>query len=92
MVAFVALCEEFLGIEPHFELLRYFFTVNLQKKREKGMSDLSMLMGCASVHLRNNQAGEYMTLKLSSSNKGWHRQWFYLKNDAAAPSRSSPSA
>ena len=29
MVAFVALCEGFLGIRPHFDLWRYFFTVNL---------------------------------------------------------------
>ena len=36
MAAFVALCEGFLGISPHFDLWRYFFAVNLQKKREKG--------------------------------------------------------
>ena len=29
MAAFVALCEEFLWISPHFNLWRYFFTVNL---------------------------------------------------------------
>jgi len=25
-------------------------------------------------------------MRLSISNKGWHSQWFYVKNDAAAPS------
>ena len=29
MTAFVALCEGFLGISPHFNLWRHFFTVNL---------------------------------------------------------------
>ena len=29
MAAFVALCEGFLGISPHFDLWRYFFTVTL---------------------------------------------------------------
>ena len=24
-------------------------------------------------------------MRLSTSNKGWHSQWFYIKNDAAAP-------
>ena len=24
-------------------------------------------------------------MRLSTSNKGWHSQWFYLKNDATAP-------
>jgi hypothetical protein len=26
-----------------------------------------------------------MSLRLSSSNKGWNKQWFYLKDDTAAP-------
>ena len=29
MAAFVALCEGFLGISPHFDLWRHFFAVNL---------------------------------------------------------------
>ena len=24
-------------------------------------------------------------MRLSTSNKGWHSQWFYIKNDVAAP-------
>ena len=44
-----------------------------------------MLMGCASIQLRNNWVGEYPSMRLSTSNKGWNLQWFYLKNDAAAP-------
>jgi hypothetical protein len=26
-----------------------------------------------------------MATALLKSNKGWHKQWFYLKNDANAP-------
>ena len=29
MEAFVTLCEGFLGISPHFDLWRHFFTINL---------------------------------------------------------------
>ena len=29
MVAFIALCEGFLGISPHFDLSRHFFAINL---------------------------------------------------------------
>jgi hypothetical protein len=47
--------------------------------------DLHMPMGCSSIHLRSNWAREYMSLWLSSSNKGWQKQWFYLKNNTAAP-------
>ena len=35
ITAFVALCEGFLGISPHFDLWWYFFAVTLLKKREK---------------------------------------------------------
>ena len=42
-------------------------------------------MGCASIHLRGSRASEYMSIPLLKSNKGWHKLWFYLKNDATAP-------
>ena len=42
-------------------------------------------MGCASIQLRNNCVNEYPSMHLSTSNKGWHSHWFYVKNDAAAP-------
>ena len=44
-----------------------------------------MPMGCADIQLQNNRVGEYPSMWLSTSNKGWHSQWFYLKNDAATP-------
>ena len=42
-------------------------------------------MGCAGIHLQNNQVDEYPSMHLSTSNKGWHSHWFYVKNDTAAP-------
>jgi hypothetical protein len=33
IAAIIALCEGYLGIEPHFELWRYFFSISLHKKR-----------------------------------------------------------
>jgi len=52
MAAFVALCEGFLGISLHFDLWRYFFVVNLQKKREKGgRQELHMPMGYVGIQL-----------------------------------------
>ena len=83
-MAFIALCEGFLGISPHFDLWWYFFDVNLSKKRV-GKQELSMPMACASIHLCNNRANDYPLMRLSTSNKGWHSQWFYVKDDMAAP-------
>jgi len=81
---FVALCEGFLGISPHFDLWQSFFAVTLLKKWEK-KRELSMLAGCADISLRNNRVNVYPLMHLSISNKGWHSHWFYVKNDAAAP-------
>jgi hypothetical protein len=68
-VAFVTLCEGYLGIEPHFELLKYFFVGSLQKKREKNKAELSMSMGYAGIHLRSSWAGWYIPITLTKSNK-----------------------
>ena len=83
-MAFVALCEGFLGISPHFNLWRYFFVVTLLKKQEK-RQELNMPMGCAGIQLHNNRVNEYPPMSLSTSNNGWHLHWFYIKNDVAAP-------
>jgi hypothetical protein len=42
-------------------------------------------MGCVGIHLRNNWYHKYMLLKLVSSKKGWHSQWFYLMDYPDAP-------
>ena len=38
IVAFIAMCEGYLGIEPHFELWRYFFAISLHRKNRVGRS------------------------------------------------------
>jgi len=84
IATFVALCEGFSGIDPHFDLWRYLFAVNLVK-RWVGKQDLHATVGCASIHLRSTRAGAYPLMRLTTSNKGWHLQWFYVKNNATAP-------
>jgi len=71
MMTFVALCEGFLGIDPHFDLWRHFFTVSLSK-RKIGGKDVNVPMGCASIHLRPTRSRDYPLMHLSTSNKGWH--------------------
>ena len=83
-MAFVALCEGFLGISPHFNLWWHFFTVTLLKKREK-RQELGVPMGYVGIQLCNNRVNKYSSMRLSISNKGWHSHWFYVKDDAATP-------
>jgi hypothetical protein len=62
-----------LGIKPHFELWKYFFAISLQKKREKNKAELSVLMGCVSIHLWGGRAAGYIPIALTKSNKEWHK-------------------
>ena len=48
IAAFIALCEGFWGISPHFDLWRYFFAITFLKKREK-KQELNMPMGCVGI-------------------------------------------
>ena len=50
IVSFIMLCEGYLGIEPHFELWRYFFSISLLKKKDRGR-EIPVPMGCAGIHL-----------------------------------------
>ena len=54
-------------------------------KKRVGKQELSVPVGCAGIHLRNNWVNEYPSMRLSTSNKGWHSHWFYVKDDIAAP-------
>ena len=83
-MAFIVICEGYLGIEPHFELWRYFFSIPLIKKKERGRETL-VPMGCMGIYLWGQRSAEYMPCQLSRSDKGWHSHWFYLKNDPTAP-------
>ena len=65
------MCEGYLGIEPHFELWRYFFAIFLHRKKDSGW-EIPVPIGCAGIHLRGQRVAEYMPCQLSRSNKRWH--------------------
>jgi hypothetical protein len=58
IATFNALCEGYLGIEPHFDLWWYFFSVSLHTRREHDRPEVTMPMGCAGIRLRSNRAKE----------------------------------
>lgn len=65
------------GIEPNLALWRYFFCVKLLQKEEHKIME-AWSVGCTSICLCSERPHEYILIPLSLSNKGWHRQWFYL--------------
>ena len=81
MAAFEALCEGYLHCEAHADLFAHLFSFSLQRDPDGHPAAI----GCAALKAKTGRGGYYLVGNLSSSNKGWHSGWFYLRNDAARP-------
>lgn len=75
--AFVALCEGYLGIEPHFNLWRYFFKVQLETRADgkpsKGGPRLAKPYGCADIRFHADFGGAYLPTPSPPPTKGGRR-------------------
>jgi hypothetical protein len=79
---FAAVCEGFLGIAPHWDMWTHLFSVELfaSTTGERRVRMAVRAGGCI-LQLRQARAQQYIPAILVSSNKGWQRRWFYLRND-----------
>jgi hypothetical protein len=79
---FAAVCEGFLGIDPHWDLWTHLFSAEpfALTTGEKRVRMAVRACGCI-LQLRQARAQQYIPAILVSSNKGWQRRWFYLRND-----------
>jgi hypothetical protein len=79
---FPTVCEVFLGIDPHLDLWTHLFSVELfaLTTGEKKVCMAVWAGGCT-LQLRQGRTQQYIPAILVSSNKGWQRRWFYLRND-----------
>jgi hypothetical protein len=79
---FAAVCEGFLGIDPHWDLWTHLFSVEpfALTTGEKRVCMAVRAGGCI-LQLRQARVQQYIPAILVSSNKGWQSRWFYLRND-----------
>jgi hypothetical protein len=79
---FAAVYKGYLGIDPHWDLWTHFFSVELfaSPTGERRVHAAVRAGGCI-LQLRQSRASQYIPAVLASSNKGWQRRWFYLRND-----------
>jgi hypothetical protein len=79
---FAVVCEGYLGIDPHWDLWTHFFSAELfaSPTGERRVRTAVRAGGCI-LQLRQARAPQYIPAILASSNKGWQRWWFYLRND-----------
>jgi hypothetical protein len=79
---FAAVCEGFLGIDPHWDLWTHLFSAKLfASTTEAKKVHMAMRAGGCTLQLRSGRAQLYIPAILVSSNKGWQCRWFYLRND-----------
>ena len=72
---FVHLCEAFLGIEPHFELLGFLF--HLKPQPDSYILDV---VGGAGLQLRHRKDRVCIPYSLSNKVIEWKPKWFYVEN------------
>jgi hypothetical protein len=79
---FVAVCEGYLGIDPHWDLWTHFFSAEhfASPTGERRVRAAVRAGGCI-LQLRQSRASQYILAVLASSNKGWQCRLFYLQND-----------
>jgi hypothetical protein len=77
---FVAVCEGYLGIAPHWDLWTHLFSAELfASSTGKRRVRMAVRAGGCILQLRQARALQYIPAILASSNKGWQRRWFYLE-------------
>jgi hypothetical protein len=79
---FAAVCEGFLGIDPHWDLWTHLFSVEFfATMTDVKKVRMAVRAGGCTLQLRPGGAQQYIPASLVSSNKGWQNRWFYLRND-----------
>jgi hypothetical protein len=66
----------FLGIDAHWNLFQYFFRFTCLRDGARAAT-----IGCANLRTKQGRDDNYIPVMLTSSNSGWHKGWFYLRND-----------
>ena len=79
---FVAVCEGYLGIAPHWELWLHLFRATFTSKPggTRGARKAQRAGGCT-LHVRQDRQSLYIPAQLATSNRRWYDGWFYLRND-----------
>jgi hypothetical protein len=80
MAAFEAMCEGYLEISAHWHLFLYFFRFTFLKEGSRAAT-----IGCANLQMKQGRSDDYIPVTPTSSNSGWHKGWFYLRNDPRVP-------
>jgi hypothetical protein len=81
IVAFVTLCEAYLGINLDLDLWKYFFHVCHPQDPKMEL----MISGGTVINVKSGHGADpYLEIPMPRSMKGYLKKWFYLMNDDSA--------
>ena len=75
IAGFVTVCEAFLGMKPHMDLFRLFFS---ERAMTVGNSVETTPVGGFALQKKSSVGGVYPAYSPCDSNRGWHGEWFYI--------------
>ena len=84
LAGFIVIYEAFLGIEPYKDLFQRVFEVKTYKAQGSYGGVLTPV-GEMNIQRCYGASHSYLCLPLRSSNSSWHGNWFYIRDNAAAP-------
>ena len=82
IAGFITVCEAFLRIEMHMDLFQRFFS---GRTLTTGSSVEVAPVGGFALQRKPSVGGLYPTYTPCSSNRGWHGEWFYIRNPEVVP-------
>ena len=81
IAGFVTVCEAFLGMELHADFFRRLFS---GRTLPVGNPLEATPMGGFALQRKPSAGGSYPTYIPYDSNRGWHGEWFYIRNSVEA--------
>jgi hypothetical protein len=78
---FVAVCEDYLGVEVHWELWMHLFCEELYTEHVQQGPRRAARVGGLTLQVRENRRDLYIPCKMTMNNREWSRWWFYLRNN-----------
>ena len=82
VVGFVTVCEALLRMELHVD---FFWRIFTGRALLEGKPPRNMPVGGFTLQKKSRLSGSYPAYTPCDSNRGWHGEWFYIRNPEAAP-------
>ena len=82
IAGFVTVSKAFLGMEPHVDFFRWMFS---GRALLEGKPLMITPVGGFALQKKPRALGSYPVYTPCDSNRGWHGEWFYIRNPTEAP-------